>query len=51
MKKYTEEAKEKAYEFFKIQGLSFLKVIEKMREEYPTFSKGTLTKWQRWKVN
>ena len=46
MKKYTEEAKEKAYEFFKIQGLSFLKVIEKMREEYPTFSKGTLTKWK-----
>ena len=46
MKKYTEDAKEKAYEFFKIQGLSFLKVIEKMREEYPTFSKGTLTKWK-----
>ncbi|MBA7529774.1 hypothetical protein ES705_21973 [subsurface metagenome] len=45
--KYGAEAQEKAYQLFKIQQLPFDMVIKKMREEYPTFSKGTLTKWRK----
>ena len=45
MAKYNSEAQEKAYDLKMIQQLSFLEVWRKMREEYPTFSKGILTKW------
>lgn len=46
MGKYGAEAQEKAYELMMVQQLSFMEVIQRMREEYPTFSKGTLTKWK-----
>jgi len=45
MAKYKAEAQEKAYDLKMIQQFSFLEVWKRMREEYPTFSKGTLTKW------
>jgi len=45
MAKYNAEAQEKAYDLRMIQQLSFLEVWRKMREKYPTFSKGILTKW------
>jgi len=46
MAKYGPEAQEKAYELLMIRRLPFLTAIERMREEYPTFSRGTLTKWK-----
>ena len=44
--KYGAEAHEKAYELMMVQHLPFTDVIRKMREQYTTFSKGTLTKWK-----
>ena len=46
MIRYDNDAKEAAYDLHKLQGLSFSKVIEKMRETYPGFSKNTLTAWK-----
>lgn len=46
MSKYGFEAQEKAYDLHIMQQLPFGTVIKRMREEYPTFSKGTLTKWR-----
>lgn len=46
MSKYGAEVQEKAYELYMVQQLSFLDTLKKMREEYPKFSKGTLTKWK-----
>lgn len=46
MVRYDNDAKEAAYDLHKLQGLTFSKVIEKMRETYPGFSKNTLTAWK-----
>ncbi|OPL13696.1 MAG: hypothetical protein AVO39_10180 [delta proteobacterium MLS_D] len=46
MGKYKAEVKEKAYELFMIQQMPFLRVVDMMKQDYPTFSKGTLTKWK-----
>jgi hypothetical protein len=46
MAKYGAEAQEKAYELMMIRQLPFMDVVRQMREEYPTFAKGTLTKWK-----
>jgi hypothetical protein len=46
MAKYGPDAQETAYQLMMIQQKPFPEVIKIMRETYPTFSKGTLTKWR-----
>ena len=45
MGKYGAEAQEKAYELFMMQRKPFQEVMRQMKAEFPSFSKGTLTKW------
>lgn len=46
MSKYGAEVQEKAYELLMIQQLPFQKAMRRMRDEYPTFSGGTLSRWK-----